>query len=188
MESIRIETPLSKGKIESLCVGQKVLISGVIYTARDQAHKRLFDLIKQGKELPFEVKDQIIYYVGPTPAPKDKVIGSAGPTTSGRMDQYTPMLIERGLKGMIGKGDRGQAVISSMKKMGAVYFAAIGGTGALISDCIIKCEVIAFGDLGSEAIHKLVVKDLPTIVAIDTTGNNLYEVGIYKYLNQSANS
>lgn len=182
MESIKIETPLTVTDTDKLTVGQKVLISGVIYTARDQAHKRLYNMIIEGKELPFELKDQIIYYVGPTPASPGRVIGSAGPTTSGRMDAYTPLILEKGLKGMIGKGNRNEAVINAIKLNKAVYFAAIGGAGALISDCIVESETIAFKDLGTEAIHKLVVKDLPTIVAIDSKGNNLYELGTESYL------
>jgi len=185
METIRIETPLKSDELEQLAAGQKVLISGVIYTARDQAHKRLFNLIKEGKELPFDFKNQVIYYVGPTPAPENRVIGSAGPTTSGRMDEYTPLLIEKGLKGMIGKGNRKTPVVDAIKLNKAVYFAAIGGAGALISDCIIESSIIAFEELGTEAIRRLVVKDLPTIVAIDSKGNNLYEIGIENYLGKA---
>lgn len=182
MESIKIKTPLSRDIINKLKVGQRVLISGTIYTARDQAHKRLYNMIVEGLELPFELKNSTIYYVGPTPAPEGRAIGSAGPTTSGRMDEYAPLLIDKGLRGMIGKGNRSSQVIDAIKDKGAVYFAAIGGAGALISDCIEKSKVIAFEDLGPEAIHKLIVKDLPTIVAIDSEGNNLYEIGRDNYL------
>lgn len=181
MDSLKIKTPLNTKVVEGLVIGQKVLISGVIFTARDQAHKRIYDIIKNGKKLPFNLTNEVIYYVGPTPAPENRVIGSAGPTTSGRMDAYAPLLIEAGLRGMIGKGTRSEAVIESMKLNKSVYFAAIGGAGALISDCIIESKVIAFEDLGTEAVHRLVVKDLPTIVAIDSKGNNLYEEGIDNY-------
>ena len=159
-----------------------VLISGVIYTARDAAHKRLIELLKVKKELPLDVKDSIIYYVGPSPAKPGNAIGSAGPTTSYRMDPYAPSLLDLGLKGMIGKGLRSKEVIESMKKNKAVYFAAIGGVAAYMSKCIKKSEIIAYEDLGSEAIRRLEVKDLPVIVCIDCYGNNLYEIGRKNYL------
>ncbi|WP_298838475.1 Fe-S-containing hydro-lyase [Clostridium sp.] len=178
----RIMTPLSQDKVRELKVGDSVLLSGVIYTARDAAHKRLVDLIDNGEELPIDVKDAVIYYVGPTPAKPGLAIGSAGPTTSYRMDSYTPKLLDKGLKGMIGKGLRSQEVVDSMIKNGAVYFAAIGGTGALISKCVIKADIITYEDLGSEAIRRLEVVDLPIVVVIDSEGNNLYDLGQKAYL------
>ncbi len=178
----RITTPLTLEKARDLHCGDNVLISGVIYTGRDAAHKRLVELLQQGKELPLDVKDAIIYYVGPAPAQPGKVIGSAGPTTSYRMDAYAPALLDIGLKGMIGKGKRSPEVIESMKKNGAVYFGAIGGAGALLAKCIKKAEVIAYEDLGAEAIRRLEVEDLPAVVIIDSEGNNLYEQGRADYL------
>ncbi|MGN1413329.1 MAG: Fe-S-containing hydro-lyase [Anaerovoracaceae bacterium] len=178
----RITTPLTLEKTRDLHCGDNVLISGVIYTGRDAAHKRLVELLQQGKELPLDVKDAIIYYVGPAPAQPGKVIGSAGPTTSYRMDAYAPALLDIGLKGMIGKGKRSPEVIESMKKNGAVYFGAIGGAGALLAKCIKKAEVIAYEDLGAEAIRRLEVEDLPAVVIIDSEGNNLYEQGRTDYL------
>lgn len=178
----RITTPLTLEKTRDLHCGDNVLISGVIYTGRDAAHKRLVELLQQGKELPLDVKDAIIYYVGPAPAQPGKVIGSAGPTTSYRMDAYAPALLDIGLKGMIGKGKRSPEVIESMKKNGAVYFGAIGGAGALLAKCIEKAEVIAYEDLGAEAIRRLEVEDLPAVVIIDSEGNNLYEQGRADYL------
>ena len=173
---IKIQTPLTKEKVSKLKAGDNVSISGTIYAARDAAHKRMISLIEEGKSLPFDVKDQIIYYVGPCPARPGQVIGSAGPTTSGRMDAYAPRLIEKGLAGMIGKGLRSREVIDSMVKHGAVYFGAIGGAGALIASRIVENEVIAFDDLGPEAIRRLVVKDFPATVIIDCHGSNLYEL------------
>ena len=178
----RITTPLTLEKTRDLHCGDNVLISGVIYTGRDAAHKRLVELLQQGKELPLDVKDAIIYYVGPAPAQPGKVIGSAGPTTSYRMDAYAPALLDIGLKGMIGKGKRSPEVIESMKKNGAVYFGAIGGAGALLAKCIKKAEVIAYEDLGAEAIRRLEVEDLPAVVIIDSEGNNLYGQGRADYL------
>ena len=178
----RITTPLTLEKTRDLHCGDNVLISGVIYTGRDAAHKRLVELLQQGKELPLDVKDAIIYYVGPAPAQTGKVIGYAGPTTSYRMDAYAPALLDIGLKGMIGKGKRSPEVIGSMKKNGAVYFGAIGGAGALLAKCIKKAEVIAYEDLGAEAIRRLEVEDLPAVVIIDSEGNNLYEQGRADYL------
>ena len=168
----------------SLKSGDSVLLSGVIYTAREAAHKRLCELVEQGKELPLDVKDSIIYFVGPTPAKPGQVIGSAGPTTSYRMDAYSPTMIEQGQTGMIGKGKRSPEVIAAMKKHGAVYFGAIGGCGALLAKCIKKAEVIAYDDLGAEAIRRLEVEDFPVIVIIDSEGNNLYETGRAAYLEQ----
>ncbi|MGM0379499.1 MAG: Fe-S-containing hydro-lyase [Bacillota bacterium] len=177
----KIKTPLTKEKVKNLKAGDNILLSGTIYTARDQAHKRLNDLIKKGKDLPFNLKNQIIYYVGPAPAKPGEVIGSAGPTTSYRMDDLTIPLLKLGLKGMIGKGTRSKEVIKAMKDTNSLYFAAIGGAGALISDCIISSKVIAFEDLQTEAIRKLEVKDLPLIVVIDSNKNNLYEIERKKF-------
>lgn len=180
-EQIRIETPLTLNKVSELKAGDNVLISGVIYTARDAAHKKMIEALARGEALPFDVQDQIIYFVGPTPAKEGKVIGSAGPTTSGRMDAYSPTLIAQGLTGMIGKGLRSPEVIEAMKEHGAVYFGAIGGAGALISKCIVSAEVIAYPELGPEAVRRLVVQDFPAIVIIDKEGNNLYETGKAQY-------
>ncbi len=171
----KITTPLTAEAVKSLKAGDNVLISGVIYTARDAAHKRLVDLIKEGKPLPLPIEGQIIYYVGPSPAKPGAAIGSAGPTTSYRMDSYAPELIQLGLKGMIGKGARGQEVVEAMKKHGAVYFAATGGAAALIARSIKKAEVVAYEDLGAEAIRRLEVEDFPAIVAQDCFGNSLYK-------------
>lgn len=176
-----MNTPISAENVEDLKTGDMVYITGVIYTARDAAHKRLYETILEGKEIPMELKDTIIYYLGPSPAREGQVIGSAGPTTSSRMDKYTPLLLEKGLRGMIGKGKRSPQVIESMKKNKAVYFAAIGGAGALLSKCIKKAEIIAYEDLGTEAIRRLEVEKLPAIVVIDSEGNNLYETAIEKY-------
>lgn len=178
----RITTPFTEEKVKDLKAGDSVLVSGVIYTARDVAHKRFVELLDKGEELPMNVKDSIIYYVGPSPAKPGKVIGSAGPTTSYRMDPYAPRLLDIGLKGMIGKGLRSKEVIESMKKNKAVYFAAIGGAAALMGKAIKKAEVIAYEDLGSEAVRRLEVEDLPLVVVIDAEGNNLYEMGQKEYL------
>jgi len=180
-EVIRIETPLTQEKLKTLKAGDKVLISGMIYTGRDAAHKKIADALEQGKDLPFAMHDQIIYFVGPTPAKEGQVIGSAGPTTSGRMDAYSPKLIAEGLTGMVGKGLRSPEVIEAMKKHGAVYFGAIGGAGALIAQHIVSAEVIAYPELGPEAVRRLIVKDFPVIVIIDHDGNNLYEIGKAQY-------
>lgn len=179
----RITTPLTEEKVRELKAGDTVLISGTIYTARDAAHKRLVELIEKGEKLPIDIDNGIIYYVGPTPAKPGKALGSAGPTTSYRMDPYAPALLEKGLKGMIGKGLRSKEVVESMKKNTAVYFAAIGGAGALIGKSVKKAEIMAYEDLGSEAIRKLQVEDLPVVVVIDCEGNNLYEIGQEEYLN-----
>lgn len=176
-DSIRIEAPLTQEKVAQLKAGDSVLISGTIYTGRDAAHKKMVEALARGEELPFDVRDQIIYFVGPTPPKPDQVIGSAGPTTSGRMDAYSPKLIELGLSGMIGKGIRSAEVIEAMKKHGAVYFGAIGGSGALLAKRIVSAEVIAYPELGPEAVRKLVLKDFPVMVIIDKNGNNLYEFG-----------
>lgn len=180
--AISVSVPMSRETARSLKAGDSVLLSGVIYTARDAAHKRLCELAAQGKELPLEVKDSVIYFVGPTPAKPGEVIGSAGPTTAYRMDAYSPTLIEMGLTGMIGKGRRNETVVRAMRTNGAVYFGAIGGCGALLSRCIQKAEVIAYEDLGAEAIRRLEVKDLPVVVIIDSEGNDLYETGRANYL------
>jgi len=182
--AIQITAPLSREAARKLKAGDSCLISGVIYTARDAAHKRLCQLAAEGKELPLDVKDAIIYFVGPTPAKPGQAIGSAGPTTSYRMDAYSPTLISMGLTGMIGKGKRGEEVVAAMKEHGAVYFGAIGGCGALLSKCIKKAEIIAYEDLGAEAIRRLEVEDFPAIVIIDSQGNNLYETGRANYLAQ----
>lgn len=180
--SKKITAPMSKETARSLRAGESCLISGTIYTARDAAHKRLCELVAQGKELPLDVENAIIYFVGPTPAKPGQAIGSAGPTTSYRMDAYSPTLISIGLTGMIGKGKRSDEVVAAMKQHGAVYFGAIGGCGALLSKCIKKAEVIAYDDLGAEAIRKLEVEDFPVVVVIDSEGNNLYRFGREEYL------
>ena len=178
----KIIAPMSHEVARSLRAGDSCLISGVIYTARDAAHKRLCELVAQGKELPMDPKESIIYFVGPTPARPGEAIGSAGPTTSYRMDAYSPTMIAQGQTGMIGKGKRSPEVVAAMKEHGAVYFGAIGGCGALLSKCIKKAEVIAYEDLGAEAIRRLEVEDFPVIVIIDSEGNNLYESGQAAYL------
>ena len=185
MENIKIRAPLSREAARQLKAGDSCLISGVIYTARDAAHKRLCELVAAGKELPFDVQGSIIYFVGPTPAKPGQAIGSAGPTTSYRMDAYNPTLIAQGLTGMIGKGKRGPEVIDAMKQYGAVYFGAIGGCGALLSKCIKKAEIVAYEDLGAEAVRRLEVENFPAIVIIDSQGNNLYETGRAAYLAQA---
>lgn len=178
----RITTPLTAEKTKDLKAGDDVLISGVIYTGRDAAHKRLVELVKEGKQLPVDLKDAIIYYVGPAPAKPGQAIGSAGPTTSYRMDAYASTLLDLGLKGMIGKGKRSDEVIDAMKRNDAVYFGAIGGAGALLSKCIKKAEIVCYEDLGAEAVRRLEVEDLPVVVVIDKDGNNLYEEGRKSYL------
>ena len=172
---MELQTPLTKEKIEALKAGDYVYITGTIYTARDAAHKRMSEALAAGEELPIDVKDQIIYYMGPTPAKEGQVIGSAGPTTASRMDKYAPKLLDLGLSGMIGKGKRSQDVIDAIVLNGAVYFAAVGGAGALLSKCIKSSEVVAYEDLGTEAIRKLEVENFPAIVVIDRMGNNLYD-------------
>lgn len=176
-----ITTPLTREAINSLRAGDKVLISGVIYSARDAAHRLLFEMIKRGEELPIELEGQIIYYVGPCPAKPGRAIGSAGPTTSGRMDLYTPLLLERGLKGMIGKGERSKEVVDAIVKYGAVYFGAIGGAGALLADSIKESKIVAFEELGPEAVYRFKVEKFPAIVVIDKDGNDLYKIGVEKY-------
>ncbi|MDA8443374.1 MAG: Fe-S-containing hydro-lyase [Peptococcaceae bacterium] len=178
---ILLQTPLTQAKVAQLKAGDAVLISGTIYTGRDAAHKKMVDALAQGQELPFDVKDQIIYYVGPSPAKPGQVIGSAGPTTSYRMDAYAPKLIELGLSGMLGKGWRSPEVIEAMQAHGAIYFAAIGGAGAYIARCIKEAEVIAYPELGPEAVRKLRVENLPAIVAIDASGKSIYAEGKARY-------
>ena len=170
----RIHAPLSKEEIRELKSGDMVYITGTIYTARDAAHKRMSEALAEGKELPLDVKDNIIYYMGPSPAREGRVIGSAGPTTASRMDKYTPKLLDLGLGGMIGKGKRSPEVKDAIVRNGSVYFAAIGGAGALLSKAITSSEVIAYDDLGTEAIRKLHVEDFPAIVVIDSEGTDLY--------------
>lgn len=174
----KINAPLDMETVNTLKAGDYVYISGTIYTARDAAHKRMYESILSGNDIPMDLKNNIIYYLGPTPAKPGMVIGSAGPTTSSRMDKYTPLLLEKGLKGMIGKGKRSKEVVEAMKKEKAVYFAAIGGAGALLSKCIKKSEVIAYDDLGTEAVRRLEVENFPSIVVIDSEGNNLYETAV----------
>ena len=179
---IRLETPLTYDKIKDLNAGDNILLSGVIYAARDAAHNRLIELIDKNQSIPIKLKGETIYYVGPTPAKEGRVIGSAGPTTSYRMDSYTPKLLDLGLKGMIGKGLRNENVINSIIKNKAIYFGAIGGAAALISKTIVEQEIIAYEDLGAEALRKIKVKDMPLIIIIDTKGKNLYEEGKREYL------
>ena len=181
MAEIKLKTPLTDQDVEKLKIGDKVLLTGVIYTGRDAAHKRLFDLIMAGKELPVDIRGQVIYYVGPAPAKPGKPIGSAGPTTSYRMDAFAPKLMELGLKGMIGKGNRGAEVVEAMKTHKAVYFGATGGAGALLARSIKKAEVVAWEDLGPEAIQRMEVEDFPVVVINDTKGNDLYVEGAKKY-------
>ena len=178
----KIHTPLTREDVRGLKAGDSCLITGVIYTARDAAHKRLCELLDKGQPLPVDMENAIIYFVGPTPAKPGQAIGSAGPTTSYRMDAYSPALIAAGQTGMIGKGKRGPEVVAAMKEHGAVYFGAIGGCGALLSKCIKKAEIVAYEDLGAEAIRRLEVEDFPVVVIIDSEGNNLYETGRRAYL------
>lgn len=177
----KLITPLSPEQIRELQAGDMVTISGVIYTGRDAAHKRLTQTIAEHKELPVKLEGQIIYYVGPCPARPGQVIGSCGPTTSGRVDTYTPVLLDLGLKGMIGKGPRNPAVIEAMKRNGAVYFAAIGGAGAAIARSVKKAAIVAYEDLGPEAVYRLEVEEFPCIVAIDSTGKDLYQTGLEEF-------
>jgi fumarate hydratase subunit beta len=178
----RITLPLTREKAADLEAGDLVSLSGILYTARDAAHQRFVDILDQGGALPFPVEDACLYYAGPSPAAPGQIIGSAGPTTSYRMDPYTPRLLGLGLRGMIGKGERSAAVIAAMKEAGAVYFGAIGGAGALLAERIRACEIIAFEDLGTEALRRLAVEDFPATVIIDSRGNNLYETGPAAYL------
>lgn len=176
-----ITVPIVKEEIQDLRAGDYVYLTGVIYTARDAAHKRMDEALSEGKELPLDIKNQMIYYMGPSPAREGRPIGSAGPTTASRMDKYAPRLLDLGLGGMIGKGKRSQAVRDAIVRNKAVYFAAVGGAGALLSKCIKKADVIAYDDLGTEAIRRLEIEDLPAIVVIDSEGNNLYETAVKEY-------
>lgn len=181
MSAIKIQAPFNEETILSLKAGDRVLISGTIYAARDAAHKRMFETLEQGGSLPIDIEDKVFYYVGPTPPKPGQVIGSAGPTTSGRMDKYTPTLLDLGLKGMIGKGYRSEEVIEAIKRNKAVYFAAIGGSGALIARTIKEVEVVAYEDLGTEAIRKMIVEDFPAVVINDAYGNDWYKQGIKSF-------
>lgn len=176
-----ITAPINKETARSLHAGDYVYITGTMYTARDAAHKRMYEILQKGGELPVDWKDQVIYYMGPSPAREGRPIGSAGPTTASRMDKYAPQLLDLGLGAMIGKGKRSQAVIDAIVRNGSVYFAAVGGAGALLSKCITSAEVVAYDDLGTEAIRKLTVENFPAIVVIDSEGNNLYETAIKEY-------
>ncbi len=179
---IRIQTPLTKEIVEQLKCGDQVLLTGTLYTSRDAGHKRMIEQIKNNQPLPFPIQESILYYVGPAPAREGEVIGSAGPTTSYRMDEFTPTLLELGLTGMIGKGNRNQDVVDSMIKNKAIYFGAVGGAAALLANCIKKSEVIAYEDLGPEALRKLYVEDFPVTVVIDSKGDNLYKIAKEKYV------
>lgn len=181
MEKRIVNVPLSKEDAKSLKTGDYVYLSGTIYSARDAAHKRMSESLAKGEELPFDVTGNVIYYMGPSPAREGRAIGSAGPTTSGRMDPYAPKLLDLGLRGMIGKGKRTKEVCDAVVRNGAVYFAAVGGAGALLSHCIKKSEVIAYDDLGPEAIRRLEIEELPAVVVMDSTGENLYETAVAKY-------
>ena len=176
-----INVPFDADIVKELKAGDYVYLTGTIYTARDAAHKRLYDALQNGETLPFDIEGNVIYYMGPSPAREGRPIGSAGPTTASRMDKYTPALLELGMRGMIGKGRRTEAVRESMMKNQAVYFAAVGGAGALLSKSILQAEVIAYEDLGTEAIRKLEIKDFPVIVVMDCEGNNLYDKAIEQY-------
>lgn len=176
-----ITAPINKETARSLHAGDYVYITGTMYTARDAAHKRMYEILQKGGELPVDWKDQVIYYMGPSPAREGRLIGSAGPTTASRMDKYAPQLLDLGLGAMVGKGKRSQAVIDAIVRNGSVYFAAVGGAGALLSKCITSAEVVAYDDLGTEAIRKLTVENFPAIVVIDSEGNNLYETAIKEY-------
>ena len=180
----RVQIPMTDEDVKALHAGDAVLISGIVYTARDAAHKRMADTIAKGEALPIDIDGNAIYYLGPTPPKPGQVIGSAGPTTSGRMDKQTPMLLERGLKAMIGKGRRSEEVISAMKKNCAVYFAATGGVAALLAKAVTGSETVAYDDLGTEAIRKLTLKEFPAIVAIDCYGENQYKKGPSEFLKQ----
>ena len=176
-----ITAPINKETARSLHAVDYVYITGTMYTARDAAHKRMYEILQKGGELPVDWKDQVIYYMGPSPAREGRPIGSAGPTTASRMDKYAPQLLDLGLGAMVGKGKRSQAVIDAIVRNGSVYFAAVGGAGALLSKCITSAEVVAYDDLGTEAIRKLTVENFPAIVVIDSEGNNLYETAIKEY-------
>ena len=176
-----IQVPITARDAASLRSGDYVFLTGIIYTARDAAHKRMYEAMEANEKLPFDMEENVIYYMGPSPARDNRPVGSAGPTTSSRMDKYTPALLDRGLRGMIGKGKRTEEVKEAIVRNGAVYFAAVGGAGALLSRSIISSEVIAYDDLGTEAIRMLEVKDFPVIVVIDSQGSDLYETAIWQY-------
>ncbi|GLC78845.1 Fe-S-containing hydro-lyase [Lacrimispora brassicae] len=176
-----INVPISREDAKSLNAGDYVYLTGIIYTARDAAHKRMKETLDQKGTLPFDIEGNMIYYMGPSPAREGRPIGSAGPTTASRMDRYTPLLLDMGMRGMIGKGKRSKEVIDAMVRNQSVYFAAVGGAGALLSKCILASEVIAYEDLGTEAIRRLEIKDFPVVVVIDSKGNNLYETAIERY-------
>ncbi len=180
-KTIKLTTPLDEAQIKNLKAGDSVKITGTIYTARDAAHKKMIEALNRGEKLPIDIKGQIIYYVGPAPAKPGQVIGSAGPTTSGRMDKYSPTLLDLGLKAMIGKGSRSQEVIDSIKKNGAVYFAAVGGAAALIAQTVKSYKVVDYSELGAEALAEMIVEDFPAIVVVDSQGNDYYKIGIKEY-------
>ena len=184
----KITAPFDKKISQELKAGDYVYITGTIYTARDAAHKRMDEALKKGEKLPFDVENNVIYYMGPSPAREGRPIGSAGPTTASRMDKYAPQLLDLGLGAMVGKGKRSQAVIDAIVRNGSVYFAAVGGAGALLSKCITSSEVVAYDDLGTEAIRKLTVENFPVIVVIDKDGNNLYETAIKDYCRMEENA
>ena len=186
MDVKRVTAPLSRESAAALRCGDTVLLSGTVYTARDAAHRRFLEALRRGEPLPFPVEDAVLFYVGPTPAPPGRVIGSAGPTTSYRMDAETPALLRLGLRGMIGKGRRSPEVIEAMRQAGAVYFGAIGGAGALLSECIRSAELVCYPDLGAEAVRRLEVADMPLTVVIDAMGQDLYALGRSAYLAQRA--
>ncbi len=182
--AISLIAPLSLEDVKSLRAGDSVLLSGVVYTARDAAHERMTKAVEQGEALPIDLEGQTLYYAGPTPTPPGKAVGAIGPTTSARMDAYTPLLLSLGLRAMIGKGKRSKQVIEAMEKHPAVYFAAIGGAAALMAECVTSCEVVAYEDLGTESIKRLTLKDLPLIVAVDCCGGDYYELGQQRYLKE----
>lgn len=183
-----ITVPMKKETVATLKAGDYVYLTGAVYTARDAAHKRMYEILQEGGELPIDIQGQVIYYMGPSPAREGRPIGSAGPTTASRMDKYAPQLLDLGLGAMIGKGKRNQAVIDAIVRNGSVYFAAVGGAGALLSKCITSSEVVAYDDLGTEAIRKLTVENFPVIVVIDKDGNNLYETAIKDYCRMEENA
>lgn len=181
MKTLHISLPLTEENTKDLKAGDYIYLTGTIYTARDAAHKRMDETLAKGEKLPIEMKDNTIYYMGPSPAREGRPIGSAGPTTASRMDKYAPKLLDLGLRGMIGKGRRSQAVMDAIVRNKAIYLAAVGGAGALLSKAIVSSEVVAYDDLGTEAIRKLEVKDFPVIVVIDNEGNNLYDIALKDY-------
>ena len=176
-----ITAPIDRETLKSLHAGDYVYISGTIYTARDAAHKRMIETLDEGRELPLDLKDNVIYYMGPSPAREGRPIGSAGPTTASRMDKYTPRLLDLGMGAMIGKGKRSKAVMDAIVRNGAVYFAAVGGAGAILSKCILSSEIVAYEDLGTEAVRRLAIQDFPVVVVMDALGNNLYETAVKEF-------